>query len=35
MVYLGLMGVLALWAAKQGRWALFLLVLICYLDSFA
>jgi hypothetical protein len=32
MVYAGLIGVLALWAAKQGRWAVVLLAVICYFD---
>ena len=29
---LGLFGVLVLWAADQGRWALVLLAVICYFD---
>lgn len=32
MVYIGLLAVVGLWAGKQGRWALFLLLLICYFD---
>jgi hypothetical protein len=32
MVYIGLLTVVGLWAAGQGRWALFLLLLICYFD---
>jgi hypothetical protein len=32
MVYAGLIGVLALWAAQQPRWAVVLLALICYFD---
>jgi len=32
MLYAGLIGVLALWAADKGRWALVLLALICYFE---
>lgn len=32
MLYLGLITMLALWAAKQPRWAVVLLALICYFD---
>jgi hypothetical protein len=32
MLYAGLIGVLALWAGNQGRWALVLLALICYFE---
>jgi len=29
---LGLFGVLVLWAAKQGRWAMVLLMVVCIFD---
>ena len=29
---LGLFGVLVLWAAKQGRWAVVLLAVVCFFD---
>jgi hypothetical protein len=32
MALAGLFGVLALWAAKQPRWAVVLLAVICYFD---
>jgi hypothetical protein len=32
MLYIGLFGVLGLWAAKQPRWAIVLLALICYFE---
>ena len=32
MLYVGLIAMLALWAADKGRWALVLLALICYFE---
>jgi len=32
MALVGLFGVLALWAANQPRWAVVLLVVVCYFD---
>jgi hypothetical protein len=32
MLYLGLITMLALWAADKGRWAFVLLALICYFE---
>lgn len=32
MVIIALLAAVGLWAAGQGRWALFLVLLICYFD---